>query len=228
MPDADSIDVSLAPLIRAGARSPDRLAEVLALAPDRVVPLPGHLRFALRYDERALHLAVWPDKQARLHVGTEVGVEWPALFSTLLEAESVEQAASALILREIEPGYASHNQVTEVIEELRLDLAPHGFVGSGVATIRRSCPGGADRRYTVDVAVGPDTTSPNFFPRSRFKPYFVSWGDFQIDATEPLDLSEYQEDFHGALRGGERQLASRFPRGRSHNFHGRRYPVHKP
>jgi hypothetical protein len=99
----------------------------------------------------------------------------------------VMQTESELVL--VGSWSRSSHRTQESVERLSLPLAGSGFAGGGTAQLRRTCPGLADQVYDVPVTVGPDETPPTIHhvPADEFfAPHAVSWGQFYVNATEPI------------------------------------------
>jgi hypothetical protein len=139
--------------------------------------------------------ALWSNTVAQLRLGGTCGasakscvvLELPYIVDYAAAATSVTQTESELVLVGSWP--RSRHQTQERVERLSLPLAGSGFAGGGTAQLRRTCPGFADQVYDVPVTVGPDETPPTIHhvPGGEFfAPHAVSWGQFYINATEPI------------------------------------------
>jgi hypothetical protein len=114
-------------------------------------------------------------------------LELPSIVDYAAQATAVTQTESELVL--VGSWSRSSHQTEERIERLTLALAGTSFAGGGTARLRRTCPGSSDQSYDVAVTVGADETPPTIHhtPGGEFfAPYAVSWGQFYIDATEPI------------------------------------------
>jgi hypothetical protein len=139
--------------------------------------------------------AMWPNTVTQLRLAGSCGaaakpcavLELPSIVDYRAEATSVTRTESELVLFGSWP--RSSHRAQERVERLRLPLAGSSLAGGGTAQLRRTCPGLADQVYDVPVTVGPDETPPTIHhvPADEFfAPYAVSWGQFYIDATEPI------------------------------------------